>query len=155
VRSTTFLFTTLCTSIQNFRENHGQTVAVGRNSCRNATSRRSGAPAPRCMRRTTGPRPHARLPEAGVAPSQCPMPKAAPTPRRLGALAVAWRAPRSTHRGCRACSWSLAVTRPAPRPGRFRDVASVAYKGPDRPRACALESPSPRFATVCHGRRHR
>jgi hypothetical protein len=101
-------------------------------------------PAPRRTRRTAGPRPHARLPEAGVAPSQGPMPEAAPTPRHLGARVVAWRAPRSTRRDCRVCSRPPAGTRPSSRPWWFRDVVSVAYKGPDRPRACALESPSPR-----------
>jgi hypothetical protein len=40
VRSTNFLFTTLCTSIQNFGENRGQTIAVGMKFFRNATSRR-------------------------------------------------------------------------------------------------------------------
>jgi hypothetical protein len=69
VRSTTFLFTTLCMSIQNFGENRGQTVAVGMNSRRNVASRlpearalpRSHAPeapcAPRCLEVSTRPVP--------------------------------------------------------------------------------------------------
>jgi hypothetical protein len=86
--------------------------------CRNATSRRPERRAhPRhVVRAVPPPRPHARLPEAGVAPSRCPIPEAAPTPRRLGSHAVVWRAPRPTRRHGRGCSRSPAGARPAPRP---------------------------------------
>jgi hypothetical protein len=125
--------------------------------CRNATSRRPERRAhPRhVVRAVPPPRPHARLPEAGVAPSRCPIPEAAPTPRRLGSRGVVWRVSRSTRRDYCTCSRSPADTRPAPRPGWFHDLASVTYKGADRPRACTLESPSPRSATACHGHCHR
>jgi hypothetical protein len=62
------------------------------------------------------------------------MPEAAPTPRCLGARGVAWRAPRPTRRDDRACSWSAASARPAPRPCGPRPGKRRLYSGMSRSR---------------------
>jgi hypothetical protein len=87
VRSTTLLFTTLCTSIQNFGENRGQTVAVGMKFCRNETSRQperrarsrravhavppTRAPTRAFLRPPRASRPHTARAPSEFAPAAC------------------------------------------------------------------------------------
>jgi hypothetical protein len=154
VRSTTFLFTTLCTCIQILGEscsgsrvhhhNRGMTDAAPR---RAATSCATFEPClPHRSRRTLAraptrafPRLVPRLPNAPLAPG-CTHPKAPGSPRRV----------------LRAVTSQCA---PSPSPGRFRDVASVTYKGADRPCVYAadrrLPGPPPRAMGAATGERSR
>jgi hypothetical protein len=113
------LFTTLCISIQNFGENRGQTVALGMNSYRNATSRRSEAPyAP--YGRPAPP----RAPSRGSHPPEVARPEAPRTKApRVGTCPVPRRHSRRTalpdgqaaSRG-QCCPWRAGTSHQSGRP---------------------------------------
>jgi hypothetical protein len=117
VRSTTFLFTTLCTSIQNFGENRGQTIAVGMTFHRNASACRDVARAPRRARRRRAaawqcPAPRRSSPRAAFRGRSFPMAHA-----HRGALNLTLAARTAPRFTCRSVSVRLPWAR-LPRLGR-------------------------------------
>jgi hypothetical protein len=99
-----------------------------------------------------GPRPTARLPEVSVAPSQGPLPEAAPCPRRLGVCAVACRALRSMRRVLARLQPAVgryACTCPGPWPWWLCGVGDVAYKRGGQPLTCAGRSPAGPSRSAC------
>jgi hypothetical protein len=119
VRSTTFLFITLCTSIQILGENDAQSCLVGIFSAE-LQPRRDVMPA-KCRahpRRVVLPArvpKHVALPEVALSPRQRTFPRRARTPRAAGVRAAACRARtrgRSVHPCCPRAARVLPVVGP-------------------------------------------
>jgi hypothetical protein len=161
VRSTTLLFNTLCTSIQNSGENHGQTVAVWMSLCQNAASRRPERRAhPRHGVRSVCAVPPARAPTRAFPRPVSRLPNA-PCPR-LHPPQGAWE-PTPWRGGCRARRAGTTTSAAGRQPLHAQPLSpSVSatwrvspIKGRTDPTRVHSSRRPPGSATAWHGRRHR
>jgi hypothetical protein len=154
VRSTIFIFITLCTSVKILRENCAQTCLFGIDSAA-FQPRRNVAPA------TDRARPRRAIPPARaprhVALPEAARPEAGMSPRQL--VVRACHVPRRYFPGVGSCPCCPPSTPPSPRPPLCfeakppRPARQLAYLRPPSRLARAHDRPAPRALPSRHGRR--